>query len=301
MTVAVLGLGRMGLPLARRLAKAAPVVGFDLDPTRTAEANAAGLGVASSAEEAIESAEVVVTCLTGATAERGALLGAASTSGALTVMRPGQLLVQCTSGDPLLCDAIDDAVRGSGIGFVAAPMFGGPLDMAEGRAGFFIGGASDDVARLLPLLHHVTDPDRLELVGPQPRHAQATKLLVNALWFGQVALATEVLLVGAQLGLEPGALLDALSRSAATGSVVRSVMPALLDDDYIESFGLREVVEELETVRSLTAVSARHTEVMDAVADVHARALDTLGPVLGELRVADYLQRLTGTTLAGRP
>lgn len=293
---AVVGLGRMGLPIAQRLLAAGPVTGYDIDVSRRDAARTAGVPTADTLTDAVARAETVVAVLPGAAVQRSALWGPAG-GALLSLMRPGQLLLELTSGDPRLADDIHHDAQARGVAYVAAPMGGGPEHARTGTLTFFVAGPSPAVERATPTLLLLAATERILRVGTLPRDAQTAKLLINALWFGQAALATEVLLLGAKLGLQPSALLGTLDASAAGAAILHDSMPRALDGDYLETFPLDAVVEELDNVTDLAAQSHLAVRALDLIATMHRDARAQLGPVDGELRIVDALEREAGIRL----
>nr|WP_256430675.1 NAD(P)-binding domain-containing protein [Herbiconiux sp. VKM Ac-2851] len=311
-----MGLGRMGLPVAGRLASRMPpgaVTGFDPLAERRAAASAAGLAVAASAEAAVRGADVLVLVLPGS-AEVEALVAGAEGASILNLLEAGATVLDLTSTDPRVAERAARAmaigrpgragsegragdVGPSGrVGWVGAPMGGGVAGAASGGLTLFVGGAADDVGRVRPLLDALADPvagGRVELAGAGPGDGCTAKLLVNTLWFGQVAAVAEALQIGRDRGLDRSRLVGLLARSAAGGAVLEGYGQAIVDDEPLAVFGLDRVVEELEIVRGLAADAGTDARIAELVARLHREALAEFGPVDGELLVARLIARRT--------
>lgn len=223
--------------------------------------------------------------------------GAPEQDGALATLRAGALWVDLTSGDPRVSRALASVAAARGVHAVGAPMAGGPADAGTGALGFFVGGAPEAVERALPLLRVLGDPDRLERAGDEVGAGHVAKLLANTLWFGQVAAVVEALLIGRAQGIEPEQLAAILRRSAGGGAFLDRHLDALLDGDYLETFGIDRVVEELDTVVGLAADAHLPVALTRLVARLHHEALDRFGPVDGELLVARLLEERAGTRI----
>jgi len=294
MRIAVLGIGRMGLPILRALVDAGhEVLAADLDPERRAAALAAGATVAEFGWEAAASAEMLVTVLPGPLELEAAMLG----GGVLSALRPGSLWIDLTSNDPRVADRLADAAARAGVATVAAALAGGVAAAESRTLGFFVGATDAALARARPVLEALGDASRLEHVGQAPGDGTAAKLLVNLLWFGQAAAVTEALLLGQSLGIEPRALRGILARSAAGSVFLDEYAGSLLDGDYLETFGIDRVVEELDTVTSLAGEASIPFELSTLVGRLHREALERFGPVAGELLVAKLLEEQAGRTL----
>jgi 3-hydroxyisobutyrate dehydrogenase-like beta-hydroxyacid dehydrogenase len=215
MRVGVVGAGRMGRPMARRLAEA----GHDVRvfgrsaATRTAlEAD----GLCAVADLADVAAEVVVVCVFTDEQVREVCLG----GDLLTHLPRGATLVVHTTGNPRTVEAIAEHAAPRGIGVVDAPVSGGPHDVAAGRITLFTGGADDDVARVRPVLDAYGDP--VLHVGPLGS-GQRVKLVNNALFAAQVGLVADAIRFGTELGVAEAVLLDALPHGSAASRALAGV------------------------------------------------------------------------------
>ena len=177
---------------------------------------------------------------------------------------------------------------------VGAPMAGGPTAAVSKILHFHVGGDPAAVARAIPILDELGTH---EVIGDDPGDGYTAKLLANLLWFGQVVAVTEALLLGQSLGLEPSRLRATLATSAGGSVFIDEYLDSLLDGDYLETFGLDRVVEELETLASLARQEDVPFELSSLVARLHAEALERFGAVEGELLAAKLLEERAGRTL----
>lgn len=268
--VGVLGLGRMGAPIARRLATRFEVAAFD--PAH---------GSGSAAEVATVS-DVLVTVLPGPPEAR-------ETLPALFPLLPaGALWLDLTSNDPRVADELADAAAAHGVRAAAAPMAGGPAEAQSGELRFFVASAPEDrftVGRILEPLGRPFEPD----AGSRPSQANLVKLLANSLWFTQVVAVSEALLLGRTHGLDDEALRALLAGSAGGSVFLERHAPLLLAGDDMADFALARVVEELDGLQAIAGESGAPHHILSVVADLHRQALAEFGPVDGELLAARYL------------
>ncbi|HEV7742301.1 MAG TPA: NAD(P)-binding domain-containing protein [Pseudolysinimonas sp.] len=277
--VGVLGLGRMGRPIARRLSTEFAVTTFD-------PAHGGG-----SAAEVAATSDVLVTVLPGPPEARSAL------PALFPVMPAGSLWLDLTSNDPRVVDELVDAATGSGVRSAAAPMAGGPADAESGELRFFVAAALEDrftVGRILEPLGRPFEPD----AGERPSDAHLVKLLANGLWFGQVVAVTEALLAGKKHGLDPELLRTLLAGSAAGSVFLDRDAPLLLAGDDMPEFGIDRVVEELDGLQAIAEQSGAPHSILSVVADLNRQALAEFGPVGGELLAARLLERRAGGELS---
>jgi 3-hydroxyisobutyrate dehydrogenase-like beta-hydroxyacid dehydrogenase len=241
-----------------------------------------------SLDEVVASAEVLVTVLPGS-AEIATL------EGTLSRLSDGALWLDLTSSDPTVVEGI---VARTGVLALGAPMGGGP-DAADTRTlRFFAGGSAEALGRALPLLQSLGTVDHIGLaVGA----GYTAKLLANLLWFGQAVAVTEALLLGKSLGLDPASLRATLASSAGGSVFLDDYAESLLAGDYLETFGIDRVVEELDILVRLAAERRVPFELSELVARTHREALARFGAVDGELLGAKLLEQLGGSTLRSEP
>jgi 3-hydroxyisobutyrate dehydrogenase-like beta-hydroxyacid dehydrogenase len=294
MRIAVLGVGRMGLPIVRHLVTGGhEVVAVDPDAERRAAAVAAGATVADSGAQAATSVEVLMTVLPGPIECERAL----TAEGVLDALPTGALWIDLTSNDPRVVERLGDAAAARGVEAVTAALAGGVAAAESATLGFFVGGPEAAVGRALPLLGLLGASERVELVGSRPADASAAKLLSNLVWFGQVVAVTEALQLGQSLGLEPEPLRAVLARGAAGSRFLDEEAGSLLDGDYLTTFGIDRVVEELETLSALAREAGLPFELSDLVTRLHREAFERFGPADGELLAAKLLELRAGREL----
>jgi 3-hydroxyisobutyrate dehydrogenase len=292
-TIALAGLGRMGLPACARLTGAGfEVIATDLRPQLRPDVVALGARWAPSAAAAAGQADILLTMLPGP----GEV--AAVAEPVLGSLAPGTCWVEMSTGSPALAARLHAAAAAAGVSVVDAPMGGGPGDVRAGRLVVFGGGEAADLERCRPVLD--TLADRVVHVGPAGS-GYAVKLFVNGLWFAQAAASAEILTLGRRLGLDLEVLHGALNQSAVAGSFVAEPLGALLDGDDLRTFSLRRCCEELDSVLDLGAELDVELELMPTVARVHQSALEHYGDVDGELLGARWVAERAGVTLDRAP
>ncbi|HEX5729439.1 NAD(P)-dependent oxidoreductase [Microbacterium sp.] len=293
--LAVVGLGRMGLPIARHLARIGhDVTVYDSDPGRMRLADASGLRLGASAAAIADDAAVLVAILPGAAEFEDLMLGP---SGIVDRLAAGSCWLDLTSNDPRVARRVDAASSARGVLAVGAPMAGGIEAAETASLEFYVGGAPAARDLVAPVLTGLARPDGVRLAGDDIGSGYSAKLLVNLLWFGQVAAVSEALLLGRRLGLAPAELRRLIAGSAADSSFARRHLDGLLAGDYAETFGLRECVAELDIVTELARETGSPFEVSSLIARLHHDALDRFGPVDGEMLVARLLEEQAGDRL----
>jgi 3-hydroxyisobutyrate dehydrogenase len=292
--VAVVGVGRIGLPIVARLARAGyPVRACDVRPEVEAEVRAAGAEWCDSAADAVAGADVLLTVLPGSPELRAAMLA----PDGLLVQLGGTDWLDLTSAAPDLAAELATAADRLGVAYVECPVGGGVAAAQRGELTFYVGGARDAFDRRRALLSELAAEDAVHFLGGHGS-GYVTKLLVNLLWFGQAVATSEALLLGRAAGLDPGRLAAVFETGPAGTEFIRSYLPAVLAGDYLPSFGLDRCVEELDSLVRFAQASSSPFELSSAVAAVHRAALHRFGPVAGELLGVAHLELLAGGTLA---
>ncbi|MER6535488.1 NAD(P)-dependent oxidoreductase [Streptomyces sp. 900105755] len=290
--VALIGAGRMGTPLCGRLVSAGhAVTAFDLRPEREAAVRSLGADWAPSAATAAAGADVLVTVVPGPDEAAAALEDAV-----FAALATGAVWIDMTSNAPAVARELRKRAGAHGVDVLEAPMGGGPDDAEQGRLRLFVGGSADVLDRCRPLLEAVTTSDRIRHMGG-PGTGYTTKLLVNLLWFGQATATAEVLLLGRRAGIDLTALHGTLAGSAAGSDFIRRDLPALFAGDYLRSYGLDRIHDQLKVITEEAQDLGTPHEMADTVLRIHRQALERFGPVDGELLAVALLEEAAGTLL----
>ncbi|MFC4030046.1 NAD(P)-dependent oxidoreductase [Streptomyces polygonati] len=289
-TIGLIGIGRMGFPIAANLCRAGHRVrAFDLCAERRERVRALGAESVDSAAAAAADSDVLMTVLPGAEAVDDAVDGAV-----LDALAPGAVWIDLSSGTPAASAPIRERALARGVGVLEAPIGGSPDDAAAGRLRLFAGGPAELVDRHRPLLSAVAD--RITHIGGYGTGYTA-KLLVNLLWFGQAAATAEALLLGERAGIDLTVLTETLADSPASSEFIRRDLPALLAGDYLTSFGLDHIHEQLSAITALAADLGTPHTIAEAVRDLHQRALARFGAADGELLAVALMEEQAGTLL----
>ena len=204
-TIAFIGLGNMGGPMAANLAASGySVHGFDVGAEALAAAREAGIETFDSAAAAVDGADTVISML-----PNGSLVDAVVTE-ALAVVKPGTLFVDCSTISVDDAKSIHSTVAGAGSAFIDAPVSGGVAGAAAGTLAFMVGGDGSDVARATPLF---------DVMGRAVTHCgpvgagQAAKVCNNMVLAIQQLAIGEAMVLGEKLGLSAESFHSVVSNS----------------------------------------------------------------------------------------
>ncbi|TPV50249.1 3-hydroxyisobutyrate dehydrogenase [Pseudarthrobacter phenanthrenivorans] len=212
-TVAFLGLGHMGGPMALNLVAAGyPVTGFDVVPAALEAARTKGVPVAASAAEAVAGADVVLTMFPGGQQVLDAYRGMEGQQGLLAAARPGTMFLDCSTINVDEAREAAELAIGAGHRSVDAPVSGGVVGAEAGTLTFMVGGGAEDFETVRPLL---------EVMGKRVVHCgghgagQAAKICNNLILGVSMIAVSEAFVLAEKLGLSHQALFDVAS--AASG------------------------------------------------------------------------------------
>ena len=228
--VAMIGLGNIGLPAARRLLEAGHAVhGYRRSPCP--ELVEAGGTFHGSAAEATTASDLVFQCLPGEPALRASGLGE---NGVVSAAREGQIVVELGTYTADVKREYRDALAARGAILVEAEVSGTPDLLAAGKAALFVGTDPDTFARVAPLLKTLS-PATIP-VGDFGA-ALSMKLVANLLVATHTAVAAEAIALGEALGLDGRRIVDVIGKSPAASDMFRIRAPRMIARDYLPAPG----------------------------------------------------------------
>jgi 3-hydroxyisobutyrate dehydrogenase-like beta-hydroxyacid dehydrogenase len=266
MRVAILGTGKMGGAIARRLKSE----GHDLTLWNRTRQRAEALGVgrvAASPAEAVEQAEVVISILTDADAIRAAYLGQ---SGAVQAAR-NQVFVEMSTAGPDVVKELQPAIERMGAKFVECPVLGSISTMETGKGLLFAAG--DDAALELarPVMEALGEVRRIK----DPESAAKLKLIANTVLTGLSALTAEVMAAGAASGVDTEDTFWVLTRFAPALGARR---PGYVEHRYEPvTFALRDAVKDLRLASALFERAGAATPLTAKTKELFEKAVETAG------------------------
>jgi 3-hydroxyisobutyrate dehydrogenase len=208
-TIAFIGLGNMGGPMARNLLKAQfKVRAFDMSASALKAIEDAGAGKAGSVPDAVEGADIVISMLPAGTHVRSVYLD----NGVLASAKKGTLLIDCSTIDMESARAVHEAAGKAGYEFLDAPVSGGVGGAEAATLAFMCGGSDSAFEKAKPILEKMGK--RIVHAGG-PAAGQAAKICNNMLLAISMIGTCEAFVLGEKLGLEPQKLFDIMS--AASG------------------------------------------------------------------------------------
>ncbi|MET4538637.1 3-hydroxyisobutyrate dehydrogenase [Arthrobacter bambusae] len=245
-TVAFIGLGNMGLPMATRLISGGhSVVGFDLsEEAQEKLAEAGGLPVAT-ARDAVPAAQIVILMLPNSAIVETVLLR----DGVADKVQEGAVVVDMSSSEPLATRELANVLRERhAVDLVDAPVSGGVKGAVNGTLTIMAGGREDALAKVTAALAVLGRVTRVGDVGA----GHALKALNNLLSATHLLATSEAMLAGQLFGLDPQLMLSVLnSSSGRSGSTENKWPNFILPQTYDSGFGLRLMVKDMKIATGL--------------------------------------------------
>lgn len=223
-TVAVIGLGAMGLPMATRLATTFRVAGFEPYEPRRATARDSGIEVHSTPAEAARNADLAMLAVRDDAQARTALFGP---DGVLETLPAGSPVILTSTIGPEAARELAEKLDAAGYPLVDAPISGGPVRAGQGDLLIVVGAAGAPLDTARPVLEHLSST--LTIVGPRPGDGQALKTINQLLAGVHIAAAAEAVALSRGLGLDPAVMIAALSQGAAGSFMFADRGPRMLD------------------------------------------------------------------------
>ncbi len=241
-TVAVIGLGIMGGPMAANLLKAGfDVVGYNRSRDKVDQLIGQGGRGAADVAGAVRDADVVLTMLPDSPDVEGVVLGE---NGVLDSAKPGTLLVDASTIRPDVSVRLAEAAKARGVRAVDAPVSGGEAGAVEGTLSIMVGGEEPDVEAARPVLEVVGST--VVHVGPAGS-GQTVKAANQLIVAGTIELVAEALVFLEAHGVDTEAAVKVLAGGLAgnrildrkaAGMIARSFAPGFRVDLHHKDLGI---------------------------------------------------------------
>jgi 3-hydroxyisobutyrate dehydrogenase-like beta-hydroxyacid dehydrogenase len=239
MRVAVLGLGRMGAPIAERLEQAGHELSvWNRSPGPTAAFAERGIRVLDTARQAWEHADVCITMLSDGPAVEAVTLG----DDGLLVGDAGGTLVDMSTVGPDTSARVGEECERRGLAFLRAPVSGNPSVVVAGSLGIMVSGPREAFDRLADTLRDI-GPNLFYVGGGE--EARIVKLALNLMIGGTAQLMAEALVLGEKYGIDRGTMLEVMGGSAMGSPFVKYKTDALVADDYSSTFTASMLYKDL--------------------------------------------------------
>ncbi len=254
--LAWIGLGALGTPMAHNLLQAGHgLTVFNRTASSCEPLRAAGARVAGSPAEAASEAEVLLICVSDDRAAEAVLLGPEAGEAAIHGLRPGSLVIDCSTISPATSRRLAEALAERTIRYIDAPVTGGTEGAKAGTLSVLVGGNTEDLERARPLL---------EILGSAITHfgpvgsGQEAKAVNQVLVAGSYAAVAEALELAERLGLDRQQVVAALKGGAAGSWALEHRSTPMINDHY--PLGFKLALHRKDLAIALEAAEAQQLE-----------------------------------------
>ena len=246
MAVGFVGLGRMGAPMAARVAAAdqRPVLAYDISAARR-QLPILGVMLLDSAAAVAASSDIIVTSLPGPTEVSEVVYG---DSGVLKSIRPGGILIETSTISPSQSRQIAADFAACGAFYLDAPISGGAHGARDGTLVAMVGGPSEALEKAKPILSAFARS--IFHLGPVGS-GNVMKLVIQSIFLSQMVCFLEAVSVGERAGISLKTLLDIVAVSAAHHPAVATRYGKLKDDNLDPMFEIGSALKDLSLADSV--------------------------------------------------
>jgi 2-hydroxy-3-oxopropionate reductase len=243
-TLAFLGIGLMGKPMATRLAQAGyPLHAWNRTPAKAEALRASGAIPHAGLPEAVRGAGIVISIL-----EAGPVVGEVIDA-ALPALAPGTLWIDMSSTRQDEALAFHARLRSAGCRFIDAPVSGGVVGAEAGTLAIMAGGDADDFREAEAVLRAMGSPT---LVGPAGS-GQVAKLCNQLIVGATINVVAEALLLAQAAGADPAAVREAIRGGFAGSRVLEVHGQRMLERNFLPG---GQVKTQLKDQRNILAAAA---------------------------------------------
>jgi 3-hydroxyisobutyrate dehydrogenase len=227
-TIAFVGLGVMGRPMALNLLRAGySVRAFDINPAAMDIATSAGAHAALSPHDAAAGADVLICMVVNDAQMRTVLFEPGNAARAL---KPGSIVIGMSTMSRAAVQTIASELAEIDIAYIDAPVSGGEVGAQAASLSIMVGADDEALARALPVLSVMGK--HVYHIGKSVGDGQAMKMVNQLLVCVHNAVAAEALVFGQQLGLDPRMIFDIISNSAGNSWIFQNRGARMLSREF---------------------------------------------------------------------
>lgn len=295
MRVSFLGLGAIGLPMARHLAAPFELTVWNRTAAKAAAFAATHVGTrhAATPADAARGADVVITCLPSSHEVEALLDGP---DGLLAGLAAGALLIDCTSGDPATSRRIAARLAERDVAFLDAPVSGGVVGAEKGALSVMVGGDAATLERARPVLQAFGE--RIVHCGAVGA-GDAVKAINNALLAMHIWATGEGLAMLTKAGVDPAVALDVVNASSGRSNASMNLFPErVLTRAFPRTFRLALLDKDVGIAAEVAREQRTPAPLLQLTAELFRLAHHELGEVADHVEAVQVIERWAGTTIA---
>jgi 3-hydroxyisobutyrate dehydrogenase-like beta-hydroxyacid dehydrogenase len=280
MDVGFIGLGKMGIAMARNLAKA----GHNVRAWNRSAVDAGGLTLVKTAREAFE-ADVVFSMLSDDAALHAVVLD----GGLLQDARKGIVHVGCSTISIAFAEELTKQHAEAGIGYISAPVFGRP-DVAEAaQLNVVVGGAESAIDKAAPLLAAIGK--KTWVMGDQPAQANAAKIAGNMMIGMAIGAMSEAALLAEGNGVAPKAFFELVLEALFGCRVYQSYSAKIVAEEYSPGFKMALGLKDLRLASEAAERIGKKLPILETTRDQMTEAVHAGRGDQDWSALADYMRK----------
>jgi 3-hydroxyisobutyrate dehydrogenase len=223
-----IGIGLMGEAMTRRLLdRGYDVTAWNLEPERLDTVVPHGARAAASPAAVTAASDVILMCVLHTAAVEACAFGP---EGIANSARPDKILVDLSTADPAATREFAARLkRDTGMGWVDAPVSGGPAAARDGTMTVMAGGVPEDIARIRPVMSDMAA--NFTHMGPSGA-GQTTKMINQAIVGTGYVLMAEALVLAERAGIDAALLPQCLAGGHADSNLLRKLYPQMQARDF---------------------------------------------------------------------
>ncbi|MEZ4682146.1 MAG: NAD(P)-dependent oxidoreductase [Caldilineaceae bacterium] len=241
--IGFIGLGIMGLGMARNLLKAGfPVCAWNRTASKAEGLAGEGATVGATPADVAAQSDIIITCVSDTPDVEAVILGE---NGVIHGAKAGALVVDCSTISPQATQVIAEKLAAKGVKMLDAPISGGSEGAANGTLSIMVGGDAADFERAMPAF---------EAMGKTITHVggtgagQTVKLVNQVLVVGNCLAMCEALLLAQAGGVDLQKAFDAVSKGAAGSWMFTNRAPQIINRDWRPGFTVALQQKDLRLV-----------------------------------------------------
>ena len=258
--IAFLGIGLMGLPMAKNLLKAGyPLTAWNRTRVKSEPLAELGASVADTAAEAVVNADVIITML-----EAGPTV-IDVVQAALPTMQRGAIVVDMSSTRQSEAQDLHKMLSAQGVSFIDAPVSGGVLGAEAATLAIMAGGSAADFEKVKPVLSAMGRPT---LVGPAGC-GQLAKLCNQLIVGGTLSIIAEAMLLAQAGGADPAAMRAAIRGGFAESRLLEVHGQRMLDRNFAPGGQIKSQSKDMDNILVAAQAAGVKLPVSELVTDLY--------------------------------
>ncbi|MDN3654684.1 NAD(P)-dependent oxidoreductase [Ferruginibacter paludis] len=253
------GLGNMGLPMAKNLLKAGfEVTVFNRTKSKEQALIEAGASAAESLQQLVQHCDIIITILSDDAAVKVIFEG---TNGLLSKPQPGKLFIDMSTVAPETSCYLAGICARLGLGFIEAPVSGSVKPAQDGTLIILVGGSAENYEKAKPVFDVL---GKLSLLLGESGKGSTAKLAINYLLALNLQGLAETVLFAEKNGISKQDMLTIVNEGACANGITKLKSASILNDDYPAAFALKHLVKDLRLAKEAGLDAPLITPLYDA-------------------------------------